>query len=136
MFGLLSRSTDVNSATDRQGSVFDQEIATTDRQGRMYDREIVIIDRKSRMYDQESSTIDRKYHQSLNKRHHRSRMAGACRSIRKSQQNLFLLPNEPTTTICIHSQVSGENGEGIVGRFWCEEGNIETNIINYGWVLE
>src|SRR5699024_8715460 len=58
------------------------------------------------------------------------------RSIRKSLQNPFLLPNEPTTFTCIHSEVPSENVEGIVGRFWCKEGNIETNIINYGWVLE
>src|SRR5699024_1715289 len=100
----------------------------------MYDREIVTIDRKSRMYDQERSTIDRQRRRPLDNQHHRSRMAGARRSIRKSHQNLSLPRHEPATTICIHSLVSGENGGGIVGRFWCEEGNIEANIINYGWV--
>src|SRR5699024_4197756 len=133
LFGLLSRSTDLNSATDRQGSVFDQEIATTDRQGRMYDREIVTIDRHT--IRKVAPSIGNIIHRLINGTTDRKWQAPA-RSIRKSQQNLFLLPNEPTTFTCIHSQVPGENVEGIVGRFWCEEGNIETNIINYGWVLE
>src|SRR5699024_3105856 len=120
----------------RQGSVFDQEIATTDRPGRMYDRKLSpSIGKVGCTIRKVAQSIGNIINRLINGTTDREWQAPA-RSIRKSQQNLFLLPNEPTTSICIHSQVSGENGEGIVGRFWCEEGNIETNIINYGWVLE
>src|SRR5699024_12683699 len=44
------------------------------------------------------------------------------RSIRKSQKNLFLLSNEPTTFTCMHSKVPGGNVDGIFGRSEDEEG--------------